>query len=114
MIVKFIIPRDPEDGYKIEDLSINKEYEVIGIEGDYYRILNNEKEPCLYSPECFEILDDSKPKFWVTEVGADGEEYSYPQSWHGVGFFEDYFDDVKKVVDQFQEEYKKYYNKNNS
>ncbi len=114
MIVKFIKSKDPEDGYEIESLSMNKEYEVIGIEGNYYRILDDEKEPCLYSPECFEITDGNKPKFWLTETDEFGEEYSYPKSWHGVGFFEDYFDDVRKVVDKFWKDYKKYYHNNSN
>ncbi len=114
MVVKFIKTRDPDGYFEIENLSINKNYEVIGIEGDFYRILSDENEPCLYSPECFDVVNVNKPRFWVTEIGEDGEEYSYPQSWHGVGFFEDYFDGIKHVVDQFWKDYKKYYNNNSS
>lgn len=34
-------------------------YEVLGIEADFYRILNNDNEQCLYNPKDFEIIDPS-------------------------------------------------------
>ncbi len=114
MIVKFIKNRDPEDGYEIENLTTNKEYEVIGIEADYYRIIDEKNEPILFSPDCFEIVDNDKPPFWVTEIGEDGEEYSYPPKWNEIGFFEDFFDYVKNVKDQFWKDYSKFYHKNSS
>jgi hypothetical protein len=114
MIVKFIKTIDPEDGYEIENLTINKEYEVIGIEADDFRIIDDKNEPILFSPDCFEIVNSNKPTFWVTEIGEDGEEYSYPPNWNETGFFEDFFDGVKHVKDQFWKDYRKYYHKNSS
>jgi hypothetical protein len=114
MIVKLIRKFSVEDQYEIENLSIGKKYEVIGLEGDSYRIISDDdKEPYLYPSDCFEIIDDTKPEFWVTEV-FDGEEYSCPVSWNKVGFWEDYFDDVEEVREQFRKEYSKYYNKHSS
>lgn len=115
MIVKFIKKYSDEDQYEIEDLTIGNEYVVIGIESDSYRIINEtEKEPYLYSPECFKIIDTSKPSFWVTAYGKDGEEYSYPHPWSKIDFFEDYFDENKEVRKLFWREYQKYYNNNSS
>ncbi len=114
MIVKLIKTSDSADGYEIENLSIYKEYEVIGIEADFYRIIDNKDEPCLFSPNCFEIINSNRPNFWITEIGEDGEEYSYPPNWNEIGFFEDFFDNVKNVKDQFWKDYRKYYYKNSS
>ncbi|WP_163337602.1 hypothetical protein [Desulfopila sp. IMCC35008] len=115
MIVKLVKNTSDDDEFKIESLDIENEYEVIGIESDDYRIISDtDKEPYLYPPDCFEIVDDTKPPFWVTEFGEDGEEYSYPENWNKVGIFEDYFEGVKEVKKQFWADYKKYSNKNSS
>ena len=82
-------------------MTIGKTYEVIGIEADSYRIIDDEFDPCLYKPSQFEILDSSEPDFWVSEIGEDKERYAYPFSWNKVSFFEDYHDGVQVVINQF-------------
>ena len=110
MKVKLVKTQSNEDDYTVTSLSVGKEYTVIGIEGDDYRIIcEDDNEPYLYPPDCFEIIDSSIPDFWVTEFGEDGERYSYPPSWKKVGFFEDYFDNVKKIKEQFWKEYTELY-----
>lgn len=74
------------------DLSEGQIYFVIGIEADDYRILNDAGRPYLYPPELFNILDSRYPPDWITEFGADGEQYSYPAPLNEAGFFEDFFD----------------------
>ncbi len=74
------------------DLSEAQPYFVIGIEADDYRILNDAGKPYLYPPELFDVLDSGEPKDWITEIGEDGERYSYPKSLNKVGFFENFFD----------------------
>ena len=110
MIVKLTQKLSIEDQHEIENLSIGKNYEVIGIEADSYRIIDHDNEPCLFSPGCFEILEKTKPTFWVLEIGQDGEEYNYPKNLGKIGFFEDYFNNVKVVVDQHWNEYNELYN----
>jgi hypothetical protein len=112
MIVKLIKVASEDDQYEIESLSIGSEYEVIGIEGDDYRIISDiDKEPYLYPTDCFEVINKNRPAFWETKYGDDGEEYSSLPQWNQVGFFEDYFDDIKQIRKQFWKDYKKYYNK---
>jgi len=86
-----------------------KEYIVLGIEADSYRIMNEIGEPCLYGPDGFEITDESQPSFWVCGVGEDDEKYCYPKEWSGVGFFEDYFNNVAEVQLTFNEIVKEKY-----
>ena len=74
------------------DLSEDQPYFVIGIEADDYRILNDAGKPYLYPHNLFDVLDSSESKDWVTEIGEDGERYSYPKPLNEVGFFEDVFD----------------------
>jgi hypothetical protein len=74
------------------DLSEDQPYFVIGIEADYYRILNDEGKPYLYPPEQFEIIDSHQPTDWITEFGDDGERYAYPEPLNQIGFFEDFFE----------------------
>lgn len=40
------------------DLTIGKIYEVISIENNWYRIIDNSGEDYLYSPEAFEIVEE--------------------------------------------------------
>lgn len=110
MIVKLIKQFSEEDDAKLESLTIGRVYEVIGIEADYFRIIcDTEKEPYLYPPECFDIVDHTKPSFWITEFGEDGEEYSYPEEWNKAGYFEAYFEEVTGVKEKFWIACKKYY-----
>ena len=83
------------------DLSEDQPYLVIGIEADDYRILNDAGKPYLYPPEIFDVIDSRAPEDWVTEIGEDGERYSYPEPLNTVGFFEDFFDQKHKQTSTF-------------
>ena len=80
--------------YDGPDMEVGKIYEVIGIEADNYRIIDDRNMPYLYDPNQFEVVSSEKPSFWVTEFGEDGEQYSYPKEWIRPGFFEDFHDEV--------------------
>ena len=81
-------------------------YEVLGIEGDHYRILTDgdhpyaANDPCLYEPEIFRLVDPAEPDFWLTEF-VDGQRYSYPAAWFKGCFFEKYHDRVQEVRERF-------------
>ncbi len=96
-------------------LTLEREYEVLGLEADCYRILNDPEkrpygnDPVLFEPEIFEIIDPIRPDFWVCSIGVDGETYCYPPEWEHVGFFEDYHDGVEAVRKQFWADLKRYY-----
>ena len=83
------------------DLTSGQPYVVIGIEADEFRILNDAGRPFLYPPNLFSIVDDREPNDWVTEIGDDGERYSYPPPLNKPGFFEDFFDQKAKAVATF-------------
>ncbi len=90
-------------------LTYGKSYEVIGIEADSYRIVNDLNDSCLYEPSHSEISDPTEPIFWVSSLGEDGERYAYPSSWSSPVFFEDFHDHIAAVVSQFWQEYRNLY-----
>jgi len=95
--------------YQGSEMTIGNVYEVIGVEADYYRIIDDNNEPFLYSPLQFKIIDPKQPDFWVTEKGEDGESYSYPFSWLKEGYFEDFHDNNKSVIKHFWSECERLY-----
>jgi hypothetical protein len=91
--------KKPNTRYR--DLTSGQLYDVIGIEGDELRIINNAGRPYLYPPGLFSLVDAREPTDWVTEFGDDGERYSYPPQLNKAGFFEDSFDQKAKAVATF-------------
>ncbi|MBX9653482.1 hypothetical protein K2Y11_07655 [bacterium] len=79
-----------------------KEYIVVGIEGDFYRVLNDYNEPSLVEKEYVDVLDPEVPKDWISIEDEDGEIYADPPGLGGPGFYEDYFDDKEYAIDRFQ------------
>ncbi|HEY3137059.1 MAG TPA: hypothetical protein VGL29_13605 [Blastocatellia bacterium] len=96
MIVKL---KKPSRRY--QDLTFGRLYDVIGIEADDFRILNDAGRPFLYPANLFSVVDARKPTDWVTEFGEDGERYSYPPPLNKPGFFEDFFDQKQRAVVTF-------------
>lgn len=83
------------------DLSEDQPYFVIGVEADDYRILNDAGRPYLYPSDIFEVTDSREPTDWITEIGDDGERYSYPPPLNEAGFFEDFFDQKPEQTSTF-------------
>jgi hypothetical protein len=87
--------------FRHPDLTPQQNYVVIGIEADALRLLNDQGRPYLYPAHLFEVVDSQEPADWVTEYGEENEGYAYPSPLNEVGFFEDFFDEKKKVVAAF-------------
>lgn len=86
---------------RYSDLTPNRQYVVIGIEADDFRILNDQGRPYLYPSRLFRVVDPHEPEDWRTEFGDDDERYAYPPPLNNPGFFEDFFDGRKKAVATF-------------
>ena len=112
-----VVPIRSKDrfGYPLFSLTIGKAYEVLAIEADFYRILDDPgtfprgNEPFLFDPACFRIVDAKEPAFWICRIDEDGEQYCYPPEWTAPGFFEDYHDGVEAVRAQFWRDLERYY-----
>ncbi len=79
-------------------LTPNHNYIVIGIDYENYRIVNDDFEPILYPKNIFDVIEPNYPDYWVKTEFDDGEYYIDPPEFSGIGFFEDYFDGVSKVI----------------
>jgi hypothetical protein len=107
--MKVILKRtDTTDGRVIGTLAVGNTYEVIGIEADDYRIVDDENEPIIFDRACFDVVDSSEPAFWVSMID-DGVQYAYPPEWMRAGFFEDYFDYDEDVRREFWSQYQRYF-----
>lgn len=62
-------------------LTVGAEYEVLGIEGDSFRLLTDRGEPVVFDAACFEITDPTEPAFWVNASPGGTERYAYPPGW---------------------------------
>lgn len=82
-------------------LLLDKVYDVLGIECDDLRIIDENGNPYLFPADAFDIVDNNMPIDWITEIGSDGERYSYPPELNQPGFFEKYFDGDIEIVRQF-------------
>ena len=84
-----------ERGELFPDLTENNIYPVIGLEGDYYRIIGDLGKPFLYHKNRFKILNGEPEKDWVTKMD-NGCKISYPEKFLEDNFFRDYFNgDIK-------------------
>ena len=101
------LTRKPKQGGQY--LTVGTSYLVLGVEADDYRILDDTGAPYLFEPDYFEIDDATEPAFWVSTFGEEGERYAYPEEWNKTGFFEDFFDGVKEVCEQFWLDYSRLY-----
>src|SRR5713101_2446088 len=96
-----MIVRRKKPNTRYRDVTSGQLYDVIGIEADDLRILNDAGRPFLYPASLFSLVDAREATDWVTEFGEDGERYSYPPPLNKPGFFEDFFDQRAKAVATF-------------
>lgn len=82
-------------------LSVGAVYDVVGIDSENFRVIDDNDEPFLYPKDLFEIVDPSIPDGWITET-RDDEKYIDPPEFAEPGFYEDYFDRVEAAVEKFE------------
>ncbi|WAS93151.1 hypothetical protein [Nannocystis punicea] len=100
MLVKFVKTTTPRRGGPIYSLTLGRVYEVLGVSGDMYQLLNDDNGPYLYEDECFEVIDPTAPDFWQFEHFGSST-YAYPPSWAAPGFFERVDDEDPLACAQF-------------
>jgi hypothetical protein len=94
---------DAPDGTRYWTLTPGRSYEVLGIEGDWLRLLDDRGEPVLFDPACFRVIDPVEPSCWVSSV-EEGQRYAYPPEWNMPGFFEDWHDGDPEVRRRFRQQ----------
>jgi len=84
------LPIDPEQRLW-PDLIRGNVYSVLGIEGDYYRILGALGKPYLYHKSRFELVEMEKGQDWEKRIYDNIGEVRYPTIELMNDFFEEYF-----------------------
>ena len=92
-----------DDEFNGYGLSPVKDYILIGITDEYYRIINDIGDPVLYPYRFFEEIEDPIPDNWIREDFQEGEFYIDPPELSGRGFYEDYFDGKNYAVIKLKE-----------
>jgi len=85
-----------------QNLTSGNIYEVISLEVDSIRVINDYGEPGLYPDSWFSIADPKWPTDWVVMIGIEGERYAGPQVLSDSYFWERYFDGDKETILTFQ------------
>jgi hypothetical protein len=73
-------------------LTPGKEYVVIGLDHESYRVLDDKGEPILFPKEGFQVVDHAIPEDWIWDRYSDDEYYAGPTELQLPGFYEDYFE----------------------
>ncbi len=97
------------DGVQYWSLTLGNVYEVLGIEGDWLRLLDDIGDPVLFDPACFDVIDGEEPGHWQSNFEEERERYAYPPEWNHAGFFEDFHDGVPEAVEVFWSQLRRYY-----
>lgn len=84
-----------EDDY--DDFIPGKDYTVLSIEGNRYRLLPEDERPSLFPITKFLVTDSTIDPDWLVEPSIYQEEgksfiYARPKEFSRSGFFIDYFD----------------------
>ena len=85
----------------IWSLTLGNTYEIVAIEAGDYRVVDDTGKPCLFDPNCFEVIDASEPAEWRSEV-VDEVRYAGPPEWSEPGFFERWHDGDERAREIFR------------
>ena len=84
-------------------LTPGKQYVVIGLDHESYRILDDKGEPILFPRDGFRVADDAIPEDWTWDRYSDDEYYAGPKELQLPGFYEDYFEGKREARKKFAE-----------
>lgn len=79
------------------------EYDVIGIDDMYFRIVDESEEPALHPKSYFGDCEITPPDEWEYRDFGDGEYLFAPREFVSIGFFEDYHDGLPAAILIFRE-----------
>jgi hypothetical protein len=83
-------------------LTVGVTYAVVGIDGKYLRVIDDNGEPILFHAALFDVVDPAIPDDWVVSSCSDGENCLDPPEFAERHFYEDYFDEVDSAVKKFK------------
>ena len=92
-----------QNGAVVRFLTPAKEYEVIGLDHESFRVIDDKGEPILFPKSLFSVIDDRIPEEWIWDRYAGDEYYANPPELHEPGFYEDLFDHKPDAVGRFDD-----------
>src|ERR1700733_12008825 len=60
-------------------LTPGREYAVIGVDHESYRVVDDKGEPILFPREGFRVVDDTIPQDWIWDRQSGDEYYGGPE-----------------------------------
>jgi hypothetical protein len=94
--------RPNKDSRSFRHLSKEKEYYVIGLDHESFRVVDDKGDPVLFPRNVFDIVDESVPQDWIWDWFSEDEFYASPPELHAPGFYEDFFERKEEAVRQFE------------
>lgn len=82
-------------------LTPKKDYIVVGMDDEYYRVLSDFSEPVLCEKSMFDVVDSAVPADWIWQRISDDEYYADPPGLNAPGFYEAFFDRKDYAINQF-------------
>jgi hypothetical protein len=79
------------------------DYEVIEVDEDCFRVIDESGEPALYPKTFFLDCDFAPPTDWLTHDYGGGQYTISPPEFSSAGFFEDYDDQVPAAVETYRD-----------
>jgi hypothetical protein len=96
-----IVPLKVENDFW--SLTLGREYVVIGLDHESFRLVDNKGEPILFPKEGLKILDTTIPEDWMWKRYSEDEYYADPPELGRQGFYDDYFDGKAEASKQFRD-----------
>lgn len=78
------------------------EYELIGIDDTFVRVVDESREPALHPKSYFLDSEISPPSDWEYRDYGNGEYAYHPREFSARGFFEDYADGQVAAILEFK------------
>ncbi len=82
-------------------LSFDKDYYVVVLQDDDYRIVNDDNKPVLYGKKFFDVVEYSHDNDWVFIDYGEGDYCRGPIEFLARGFIEDWHDGNERIRQLF-------------
>lgn len=89
---------------KIPHIKPGMVYDVIGLNWEMYRIIDEGKMPALYPKEYFDVIDPAIPNEWIWKRFEGNTYYADPPELAEPGFFERWYEheeSARKIFDEY-------------
>ncbi len=91
MRVRLTKPLRPDGRDERSCLSMDRDYTVLSLEYDSYRLVNDFGEPTLHDADAFITTNNEMPGFWIA-IHTEEVDFDGPECLNVPGYFEDWHD----------------------